>query len=232
VDPAGTPIQVAVGALNLTHRRSHTDPEPLEPGTVAEVRVPLRATGHRFRAGHRLRLSIASSYWPVLWPSPERAVHLIQHGGAYPSRLVLPIVPVDAPALEPPAFRPPPSVASQLAHDADEPVTWRVVEDRIGGTVTVETHEDGESTLPDGTAIYTSERLRLTASDGDPASARMWNECRARLRQDGITAEVRSEGDLRSTATELRWDVSLVVHLDGEPFFERTWSETIPRHLA
>jgi len=72
----------------------------------------------------------------------------------------------------------------------------------------------------------------MTASDADPATARMWNECVYRLRQDGITAEVHSEGDLRSTATDLVWDVALTVTLDGEPFFERTWSETIPRRLV
>jgi hypothetical protein len=232
VAPDGTPMQVAVGALNLTHRRSHTDPEPLEPGGITEVRVPLRATGHRFRAGHRLRLSVASSYWPVLWPSPEAAVHLIHRGLPYPSRLVLPIVPAEAPALEPPAFRPPPPTPASIGRHSDEPVTWQVVEDRAAGTVTVRTSEGGETILPDGTAISTSERLLLTASDSDPATARMWNECHYRLRQDGMTAEVQSEGDLRSTAQALLWDVSLRVTLDGEAFFERTWSERVPRRLA
>ncbi len=232
VAPDGTPTQVAVGALNLTHRSSHSAPEPLEPGVTTEVRVPLRAAGHRFLPGHRLRLSVASAYWPALWPSPYTAEYLLHRGGPSPSRLVLPVLPADAPALEPPAFRPAPPDEPSLATETDEPGSWAVIDDRIAGTVTVRTREAGELILPDGTAIRTSEQLEMTASDTDPASARLWNACVYRLRQDGMTAEVTSEGDLRSTATDLHWDISLRVTLDGEPFFERSWSETFPRRLV
>lgn len=232
VAPDGTPTQVTIGALNLTHRESHAEPSPLVPGRVTEVRVPLRPTGHRFGAGHRLRLSIATACWPALWPSPEHAEHRLHRGGGYPSRLVLPVLPPDAPSLDPPAFLPPPPPAPSIGVDSEEPATWQVIEDRIAGTVTVHVFEGGESTLPDGTAIYASERLEMTASDADPAVARMWNRCIYRLRQDGITAEAESEGDLRSTADSLTWDIRLAVRLDGEPFFERAWSEQIPRRLA
>ncbi|MEO5941092.1 MAG: CocE/NonD family hydrolase, partial [Candidatus Limnocylindrales bacterium] len=67
VAPDGTPFQVSAGILNLTHRSSHENPEPLEPGVVTAVRVALRATAHRFAAGHRIRLSVASAMWPVVW---------------------------------------------------------------------------------------------------------------------------------------------------------------------
>ena len=65
VAPDGTSSQVSAGILNLTHRRSHVRPEPLEPGRIEEVRVPLRPAGYRFLAGHRLRVSVASAAWPV-----------------------------------------------------------------------------------------------------------------------------------------------------------------------
>jgi putative CocE/NonD family hydrolase len=230
--PDGTPIQVAIGALNLTHRGSHDDPEPLEPGAVVEVRIPLRAAGHRFRAGHRLRLSIASACWPALWPSPFPATYRVHRGGSHPSRVVLPVVPPGAPSIPVPAFHPPPSAGRSIGIETEGPGTWEVIEDRLSGTVTVRTVETGETALPDGTAIFTSERLELTASDADPATARMWNACDYRLLQDGITAGVHSEGDLRSTTFDLVWDVALEVTLDGEPFFSRTWSERIPRRLV
>jgi putative CocE/NonD family hydrolase len=230
--PDGTPRQVAIGALNLTHRQSHEDPAPLVPGEITEVRIPLRPAGHRFLAGHRLRLSVATACWPALWPSPEPASHRLHRGGPHAARLVLPILAADAPAIEPPTFLPPPPPAPSIGVDTEEPGSWEVVEDRVAGTLTVRTFEAGESTLPDGTTIYASERLAMTASDADPATARMWNACDYRLRQDEASIVVESEGDLRSTARDLTWDVSLRVTLDGEPFFVRTWSETIPRRLA
>src|SRR5262249_54340037 len=48
VAPDGTSVLVTKGVLNLTHRHSHTKPEPLVPGKVFEVRVPLQAMAYRF----------------------------------------------------------------------------------------------------------------------------------------------------------------------------------------
>jgi hypothetical protein len=55
----GTSTLVARGFLNLTRRRSLTDPEPMRPGVVEEVELELDATSWVFPAGHRLRLSLA-----------------------------------------------------------------------------------------------------------------------------------------------------------------------------
>ena len=63
--------RVTYGLLNLTHRNSHETPEPLEPGTFYTVRVQLNDIAQRFRAGHRLRISLSTSYWPVAWPAPR-----------------------------------------------------------------------------------------------------------------------------------------------------------------
>ena len=51
VAPDGTSAQVTAGILNLTHRRSHDAPEPLEPGRVEEIRVAMRPAGYRFLPG-------------------------------------------------------------------------------------------------------------------------------------------------------------------------------------
>jgi hypothetical protein len=50
--------------------------------------VRLNTVGHRLRAGHRLRLALASSYWPVVWPATGVPAPRI-HAGA--SCLVLPV---------------------------------------------------------------------------------------------------------------------------------------------
>jgi uncharacterized protein len=52
------------------------------------ARVRLNAIGHRLRAGHRLRLALASSYWPVVWPATGVPAPRIRTGV---SRLVLPV---------------------------------------------------------------------------------------------------------------------------------------------
>jgi hypothetical protein len=187
VAPDGTSAQVTAGILNLTHRESHASPAPLEPGAVHHVRVPMRSTAHRFLPGHRIRLSVASSYWPVIWPSPFNAEYALHLGGDAGSRLVLPILPADAPTLEVPPFKTTPAGLPEYGTNREEPPTWRVVDDVIDGSVSVVTSEFGEAVMPDGrNSLYSGERIEMTARDDDPAHARMDNEVVYRLRDGDV----------------------------------------------
>jgi uncharacterized protein len=233
VAPDGTSFQVTAGILNLTHRVSHAAPEPLEPGVVTEARVPMRACGYRFLPGHRIRLSVASSAWPVIWPSPFRAEYGIHVGGDHGSRLVLPTVPVGNGAREVPPFKTTPAGVREHGSSSEERPTWRITDDVIDGSVSVSTSESGESVLPDGrTSLYTGERLEMTARDDDPAHARMHNEVAYRLRDHGSETLIEANGTVRSTETDFHMNVGLRVTIDGAPFFERGWLETIPRRLV
>ncbi|HEX5824828.1 MAG TPA: CocE/NonD family hydrolase, partial [Candidatus Limnocylindrales bacterium] len=235
VAPDGTSAQVTAGILNLTHRDSHTTPAALEPGVVTEVRVPLRSTAHRFLPGHRIRLSVATSAWPVVWPSPAPAEHALHLGGSSGSRLILPTIPLDggADALRPVTFKTTPAGQRDVGSDREDAPVWRITEDVIDGSVTVSTSEFAESTLPDGrSTLYTGERLEMTARDADPAHARMFNEVVYRVREAGSEILIEASGTLRSTATDFHMNVGLRVTIDGAPFFERGWLETIPRRLV
>jgi putative CocE/NonD family hydrolase len=234
VAPDGTPFHVTAGILNLTHRASHERPEALIPGEVTTVEIPLRATAHRFRAGHRIRVSVGSSMWPVVWPSPFPAEYRLHVGGGSVASLRLPTVPTRRDAAVPavPVFKTTPAGLRDVGAYRGEPPTWQVVEDVVAGTVTVRSGEFGESTLPDGrSTLYTSERLEMTASDADPAHARMDNEVVYRLRDDDHEVLVETDGTFRTTDAEVEMRVELRVALDGEQFFERAWAETVPRRL-
>jgi len=87
VAPDDKATRVTYGLLNLTHRHSSETPEPLVPGERYRVRIKLNHIAHVFPAGHRLRLSISTSYWPLAWPAPE-PTRLTLFTGT--SRLLLP----------------------------------------------------------------------------------------------------------------------------------------------
>jgi uncharacterized protein len=249
VAPDGTTALVSAGVLNLTHRRSHDAPSPLQPGVVEEIRVPLRTAGYRWRTGHRLRIAVSSSLWPVLWPSPFPATFRLHRGGTTPSRLELPVVPAaGGPGDERvPAFRTaPPELAWPVAQPldgggpavADQPA-WRIEEDVIAGTVTVHVHDGGEDIVPDGRRLYAAETLRMTASDADPARAELdahvvyrWQEREADRNGELTRIEIRADARQTSNATDFDLAVRLEVDVDGERFFERSWQEVIPRHLV
>ncbi|HJR21276.1 MAG TPA: CocE/NonD family hydrolase, partial [Dongiaceae bacterium] len=89
VAPDGTSAMVSFGILNLAHRKSHEFPEPLKPGRFYDVSVPLKSVAQTIPKGHRLRLAVSSTYWPMVWPSPEDVTLTVD---AARSRLDLPLL--------------------------------------------------------------------------------------------------------------------------------------------
>ncbi|MCO1660681.1 CocE/NonD family hydrolase [Pseudonocardia humida] len=110
VHPDGRAILLCEGVQRARYRRSLTDPEPLEPGTLYELTVDLCVTSNVFLPGHRIRLEVSSSNFPRYDRNTNTggtiaddgeddlavAVNRVHHGPARPSRLVLPVI-------EPPA---------------------------------------------------------------------------------------------------------------------------------
>jgi uncharacterized protein len=81
--PDDQAIRVTYGLLNLTHRDSHEHPEALEPGETYRVRVAMNDIAHSFPAGHRLRLAISTSYWPLAWLPPQSTRLTIYPGDSW-----------------------------------------------------------------------------------------------------------------------------------------------------
>lgn len=73
VHPDGASLRVSYGILNLAHRDGHDSPTLLVPGHRYRVRIQLNDAGSVFPAGHRVRVALSTSYWPMIWPSPEKA---------------------------------------------------------------------------------------------------------------------------------------------------------------
>jgi putative CocE/NonD family hydrolase len=235
VAPDGTSAQVSAGMLNLTHRRSHERPEPLTPGSVEEMHVLLRPAGYRFLASHRIRVSVASSAWPVVWPSPYPCTFELHRGPATLSRLVPQVVPPaggrgDTPV---PAFKTTPPDRPDVGGEgnADQPV-WRITTDVIADTVTVTIHDGGEDVLDDGRRLYAAETLELTASDSEPATATLKADVVYRWTEHEFETEIRVRCNQSSDQAAFDLDVELEVDVDGEPFFRRRWRESIDRRLV
>lgn len=68
--PDGASTLITRGLLNLSQRNGKSNPHPLNPGKQYQVEVLLNHVGYIIPEGHKLRLSISTSYWPIAWPSP------------------------------------------------------------------------------------------------------------------------------------------------------------------
>ncbi len=87
VAPDGRATRVTYGVLNLTHRNSDEAPELLEPHKKYQVTVPMNYIAQRFPKGNQIRVSLSTSYWPLIWPAPEPARLSIYTGT---SKIILP----------------------------------------------------------------------------------------------------------------------------------------------
>ncbi|GGA67257.1 X-Pro dipeptidyl-peptidase [Pseudoclavibacter endophyticus] len=107
VYPDGRAIGVVDGVVRAKFRDGQDEAKPVTPGEVTELRIDLWATSWCFAAGHRIRIDIASSSYPnwdvnqggagnnaLVEPgSGARATQHIHHCTAFPSHVVLPLIP-------------------------------------------------------------------------------------------------------------------------------------------
>ena len=80
VDPDGKETWVNDGYLAASHRRSHTEPEPVSVGASHEYCVGVRAHHYRFRAGSRVRIRVGGGPASKLTPPPAPVTVTLETG--------------------------------------------------------------------------------------------------------------------------------------------------------
>ena len=232
VAPDGTSALLARGLLNLTRRTSFADPEPVVPGDVMAVTIPLTATGARVPIGHRLRVAVAGAAFPVAWPPPGPVALAVHHDAAHPSRLRLPSSAGWAPATEDlGAGSSDPGSAEHLPGIAD---AWRVERDELAGTTTLVSEFGGGHRFPerDGLDFAADERFRVTVHDDwSHAAATGWAAYRVAW-PGGPTVTADGWLEVASDAETFTVTARVTATEDGAIVFERTWEEQIARDLA
>jgi len=237
VAPGGVSGLVTQQVLNLTHRTSHEHPEPLEPGREYTVGIELDAIAHAFRAGHRLRVAVSPTYWPLAWPSPEPVTLTVFAG---PSTLELPVRPPRAADAALPPFRAPetpPGLGEKTigggpggrsyVHDlADGSLTWDY--DYVDG---------GNVVLPNGWESEEWNRVTYFIREDDALSAavRVRIESVHRRGSQG-RFHITTEGQMTCDATTFYVEDAVEVcegdEGDERRVFSRTWRHEAPRDLV
>jgi uncharacterized protein len=236
VDPEGSVTRVSYQVLNLTHRDSHERPAPLEPGRFYDLAILLNDCGHRFPRGHRIRLAIASAYWPTVWPAPQSATLAIRTSG---SVLELPVRQGDTGSAQV-SFEPPERGRSAPMTQTGKGVLRRyTMQDHMTGETTYVTETAGglfgEGVLrydEIGTELSQSLKRELTIRDDDPLSARYVITQSYDMGRDGWRTSVRTRAEMRSDRENFYLAGEVVALEDGRQVAKRTWNETIPRDLV
>ena len=105
MDGQGRAWNVSNGILRARYRDGMAKKVLMERDRVYRVEVSLNSTAHYFAPGHRIRLHVSSSDFPMYdrnlntggdnvtetkWIKANNTIHL---GGRHPSQLLLPVVP-------------------------------------------------------------------------------------------------------------------------------------------
>jgi putative CocE/NonD family hydrolase len=229
VHPDGQSTRVAYGVLNLAHRDSHEHPEPLVPGERYRVRLAFKPVAQRFEAGHRIRLALSTSYFPLVWPAPEPVEVTLYTEN---TRLELPLRAASDADGRPSDF-PPPESAPPLQKSVIEPGDnrWRVEHDLVEDRVELRIGDgDGEfviETIDLSVRNQGFETYRVTADDPDSVSGEVtWEYSMSRGDWRVRTkTQTRLSSDREAFSIEAEqeaWEGDFRVH-------HKSWRERIPR---
>jgi len=93
-DTDWTALNVADGIVRARYRNGVTAPEPITPGAPVEYRISLVATSRVFKAGHSVRVDVASSNFPRFDRNPGNGTLSAEATDAErPSHILLPLIP-------------------------------------------------------------------------------------------------------------------------------------------
>jgi hypothetical protein len=232
VAPDGRATRVTYGLQNLTHRNGSAHPEPLEPGTRYRVQVQLNEIAQVFPVGHRLRISLSTSYWPIAWPPPELTTLTVF---TQVSQIKLPARAINSDDVHLPAFAPsegaPPPAKTVVQPRRYE---WLVKRDLARDISTLEVVKD------EGTIRLEEIDLELTRSTtewytyqkNDVHSARGETLCVRTFRRADWQVETVTRTILSANATTFFVHADLNAYENGLRVYAKSWDHEVPRdHL-
>lgn len=226
VAPDGTSQRVSYGVLNLCHRDSHSEPSAVPVDTPLDVSVPLNQLCHRFLPGQRLRVSVTTAYWPLIWPSP-RAVTLTLDENA--SSLTLPIrghSDLATPPFEPAVHSGP--VQHHVTRAGDNQRTLK--HSLNNGWTQHEIVDDfGEITYDHSLVNSARASERYGIDPSDPATARMSKDWIQRFRRGDWEVMTETHAELQCDADWFYLEATLKAYEGADCLVERHWKKRISR---
>jgi uncharacterized protein len=228
--PSGEVSRITYHLQNLSMRDSRETPTALVPGQRYTVKIKMDDIAWKLPKGHKLRVSISTSYFPMMWPAPE-PVSLTVHTAK--SELHLPIRKKvenekQVKFANPEAAKP--VVQKEIKPSSNK--REMTVDPKTGETKLAIIDDFGMQEIkPHGMVIWGAGRENYAIMPDDPLSAKMethWTEGRKRG-----PWEARTETYARLTATKTHWIVwgKIEAYEGKRRIFLKEFNETIERKL-
>ena len=226
----GTVALVAFAIRNLSLTDDLKEPRTFSPNREDLIEIKLPNKAYRFKAGHRLRVSISGSFWPVVWPSPKFANLVL---GTARSHLEIPICRVKM--MSNTHLPDVVDFGNENHVSIETPELDRWMDCRDDGGYRSDGWEQPKKVtrFPELGLIFgfeTDADKTLFFSRTEDAFSDV-THC-MEFDQDGLKIKVRGRADLASTEEEFLLRGKIEVEENGNLIFSRKWESEIPREYS
>jgi hypothetical protein len=218
ISPDRSSTLVSTGWLRASHRKSHEEPAPLQPGRVYGAEISIWPTAYCFKVGHRIRLSISCSDFPRIWPTTEPGRVTLYGGKTRHAYLALPVVSKVKKQITP-TFEPP-----DLSYLLETPRVWlphwRVIQDRANKSLSVESGAFTEFPIPTGGQFKLTHNYRANLRGEGLKSP----DIEVHTTCDAVVDERKFSIKIESQMTPTGIDVAAKITRDGTVFYEKNFT--------
>jgi uncharacterized protein len=229
VAPEGSSALITYGLLNLSHRDGHEHPSAIQPGKFYDLTLLLKPVAQVVPKGHRLRIAVSSTYWPMVWPSPEALTLTIDTAH----------LEIELPAISQPRgvrfeadaeqAAPGPMTSIEPSRDARE-----IRQDIASQKTTFQAvSDDGRCMIEDTGTEIASKRIKIFEIErDDPTSAATRVISCQEYRRGDWNPKVETEVNVTSDKNSFHIEASVRAYEGKTLFATRVFRETIARdHL-
>lgn len=221
VHPDGAVTRITYAVLNIAQHLGRK----LVPGQREAIRLPLDHIAYTVPAGHRIRVSISTAYWPLIWPTAQAAT-LTLFGGSLSLEALR-----DAGGWTFPA----PEAAAPWRTETlrAENHTRRQETDMVTGITSLVIEDDFGKVrdLDHGLITGSIARERWSIHPDDPLSARGTCHWSDELERDGIALRTEAKCEMWSDASDFHLSAEIEAFENEKRIYHRTLSDKIKRHM-
>lgn len=228
VAPDGTSALITFALFNLTHHHSHEFPSPLTPDQFEDVKLDFKPVAQIVPQGHRLRVAISSSYWPMAWPSPELTLLTFDPAGC---RLDLAVLAGEA-GLEPVTFEDPLWAEPRAVTVIEPPRQLRTLTTDLPTerTELITLSDDGRYVIEETGTQITAWRRRVSGlSNEKPTSCSSRITSHAEFKRPDWNVSIDCELEFTCDRESFHTRGWIKAYEHGDLISEHTYHECLPR---
>jgi hypothetical protein len=194
------------------------------------VDVPMKHVAQTFRAGHRIRLGLSTSYFPLAWPAPAPVTMQVDTAK---TTLTLPLRD-DRPEPEPAFAAPRAGQPLDVSFETPAEAEWVLSEDVDTGRLIIDVRDhEGAAHITEHGITHSGEGVeRYSILPDDPLSAEGEVTWTHEMRRDDWHVRTETTTRLTSTETDFRIEARARAWEGSELVYEEVWDEVVPRHLV